>query len=480
MRSLHGLQWTAFALFALGLAAYQYYVFTRFNIVLFDYRAFWCGGHALAQGLDPYRTASLLSCEQIAMPFHLASAQHGVVIPAPLPGYALALFVPLALLPYPVASLLWMVVLIGCSAECVILCARVTGANPLLCAWTFVVPAVMLWIPYGELAVVSLFGALVSAYGLSRSRYALCALGACIAAIEPHIALGAWISLILWERHARLPLIVGGSALAALWLSTGLHRAVEYLTQVLPVHALAEVARGNQYSATWIAHLAGLDAHWSVRTGLICYAIMTAGGVALAGRLNSRTGAPGWLVLLPLAACATGGSFVHEVQVTAALPFAVLFFQTAPGRARATAAAIVIALALPWYQVLWMPIVIVLVVICAFTIGTYAIDRRYGLYAAAAAGALCICLLHLEVQHVVIAASHAIPRELASPSPLASVPWGRASWREESAITAALVAEKGITWLALIAAFTGAVYALRDAPLARGATRTNSAYLESA
>lgn len=66
-----------------------------------DFRAFYCGGHVLMMGSDPYRVQPLLACENTVV----AGSESGVAIPAPLPGYALATFALFALLPYTVAIL---------------------------------------------------------------------------------------------------------------------------------------------------------------------------------------------------------------------------------------------------------------------------------------------------------------------------------------------------------------------------------------
>ncbi len=73
-----------------------------------DFAAFYCGALAARTGQDPYKTVSLESCQEtrVYRPGGMTLAKTGVD-PAPLPGYDFAIFVPLTLLPYRTAALLW-------------------------------------------------------------------------------------------------------------------------------------------------------------------------------------------------------------------------------------------------------------------------------------------------------------------------------------------------------------------------------------
>ena len=472
MRNRHW-GWVSVAVFAVLVAAYQYYAFASLHGLLSDYRAFWCAGHAIASGLDPYRASSMLACERIAMPSHLAGASAGVSVPAPLPGYALAFFVPFSLLPYPVAALLWTALLAAVSAICVPLLSRTLSSSALLCAWILVLPATMLWIPYGQLVPIAVFGALLAAGALARGRYGACALGLCLLALEPHLAVGAWIAVAIWERRMRLPLAISTLILLSVWYAATPQSAIEYLTAVLPLHALAELSRNTQYSASWIVHLAGLPDGMALRIGTLSYLLMTLLGIFLSARLTRWAGGHALFVLAPLAAAVVGGTFVHAAEIACAAPLALALCVASSGAVRSAFAALLIAVCIPWYQILLVPTLIPAVIVAAFVLASFLqSSRRDALVAATGAAVLAILLLQLQQRHVVIPERTALPAALTQPSDLVSWSWGRELWKSESQATASMLAAKSTTWLALLLLFGGAVYVSH--------TRTKSTNLESA
>ena len=79
----------------------------RATYLMGDFRAFYCAGAAVAQHANPYLEEPLRSCEQNAGPPAEPAFLRPVALPAPLPPYALALFVPFARLPFPAAALLY-------------------------------------------------------------------------------------------------------------------------------------------------------------------------------------------------------------------------------------------------------------------------------------------------------------------------------------------------------------------------------------
>jgi hypothetical protein len=89
-----------------------------------DFRAFYCGGAAIAQGANPYLEEPLHSCERrtrmTTKPAFLAS----VTVPAPLPPYALVAFAPLSRLPFPLAAALYGLLSIAAMCAAVALFAR--------------------------------------------------------------------------------------------------------------------------------------------------------------------------------------------------------------------------------------------------------------------------------------------------------------------------------------------------------------------
>src|SRR5579864_9102868 len=97
MRSKSNLLAVAAGVVALAIAGWQLVVFSQHQALFVDFRAFYCGGHALLQHANPYTASALLGCEQRPEPFGL----YAVAVPlvAPFAGYQLGAFALLALLP---------------------------------------------------------------------------------------------------------------------------------------------------------------------------------------------------------------------------------------------------------------------------------------------------------------------------------------------------------------------------------------------
>jgi hypothetical protein len=419
--------------------------------LLGDFHAFWCAGSAIAHGADPYRAAALAACEHASAPWGLYSAPAGLAVPAPLPPYALALFALLSQLPFPLAACVWFALLIGATWAGTALVSRALRVHFALAAWMFLLPAAVLWLPFGEAAPLALLGAALAAYALQRERWSLCALGLALLAIEPHLALGAWACVALFAPRARAPLAIAGSALVAIALAVHSGVFIEYLREVLPLHALAEVPRPVQYSATWLLDALGFSPSIALQVGAATYAASVAASVAIAKRLQRRWDDRSVLVFAPLAASVIGGTFVHSSEIVLALPFAALLAMREQGRIAAAAAVACAVLAVPWLQGgPQQTIVLVGAAVCAALVLLLSENSKlaFGALAGCAILAAALVLAHRES-----GAAHQ-PRTFPvteSRGELASASWGRYIWREQSAVSAADWLGKTPTWLALLA-----------------------------
>jgi hypothetical protein len=419
--------------------------------LLGDFHAFWCAGSAISHGADPYRAAALAACERASAPWGLYSAPAGLAVPAPLPPYALALFAPLSLLPYPLAACLWFALLIGATCAGIAVLSRVLRVNGAVAGWMFLLPATVLWLPFGEAAPLALFGAALAAYALQRERWSLCALGLALLAIEPHLALGAWICVALFAPRARAPLAIAGSALIATAVAVHAGIFIEYLRQVLPLHALAEVPRPVQYSATWLLDALGFSPAIALQAGAATYVGSIAASVLIAMRLLRRWNDRSVLVFAPLAAAVIGGTFVHSSEIALALPFAALLAVREQGRLAAAGALACAVLAVPWLQGgPQQTIVLVGAAVCAALVLLLNENSRLALGSLAGSAILAAALIlaHREPAAVHQPRTFPIPE---SRGELASASWGRYIWREQSAVTAADWLGKTPTWLALLA-----------------------------
>jgi hypothetical protein len=308
-----------------------------------DFVAFYCGAKVLPA--DPYLLEPLHTCEQTA--FRDATglnAEPYIVVPAPLPPYALALLEPIGALPFPFARAVWLTTSFVLSAVVVLVLHRLSGMRPaLLAAGVFVgltLPAAIVGqiVPFGVAALC------VAVFAVEQKRYAVAAVFAALTLIEPHLGLPVCLSLAILLPRARLPLLIACSVLLALSLSLGIDRNVEYFTRVLPAHARTEAdAFMWQYSLTSALMQVGASMRSALALGTLSYALMVAFAIVVARKQIASLG-EGGILAIPAAFALLGGSFVHLHQMAFALPLVALLY---PQRRTAVAAAFLL-LMFPW------------------------------------------------------------------------------------------------------------------------------------
>ncbi len=316
------------------------------NSWLFDFRAFYCAGKAVADQRDPYRTEPLRTCENATSGF---PAGRGLrfAVPAPLPGYALAPFVPLSRLPYPLAAALWIAILLASLGTTVAILNLICDLRK-----ETIFAALLLGAFYsvflGQFMPIVCAATVAAAFFTARGRDRVAALAAALAMLEPHLGLPVCLALFFARPRARGVLAGCGAAFALASIALlGPSSNLEYVRDVLPAHMLSEISNEGQYSLSYLAHLAGLGESASIRLGTLSYLVMLGAGI-LAGRIAAaRAGLPALLVLVPPAFAVFGGAFVHVQQLSIAIPAALVISGTR-SRAAQLCAVAVFLLAVPW------------------------------------------------------------------------------------------------------------------------------------
>ncbi len=390
---------------------------------LFDFRAFYCAGSAVAAHRDPYRTEPLRSCWNASKGF---PEGHGVpfAVPVPLPGYALAPFVLLSRLPFPVAAGLWVAVLLACFASTVVLLHRLCGWRVETIFAALLLSEGLRSVLLGQPVPIVCAGIVATAFLVSRGHDRAAALAATLAMFEPHLGLPVCFALFIARPRARAILLLCGAGLvliSAALLGTDLN--VEYLRDVLPAHALSEISNEEQYSLSYIAHLAGLGESAASGLGTLWYILMLGAGIA-AGRLAAgRTGMPGLLVLVPPAFAVFGGAFVHVQQLAVAIPAALVLSSTRSREARLCAVAVFL-LAIPWgaLALLSLNLLVVAGVALVLAHDLFALSALRSALVSAAATAVLIALVNSLGEHPVPAIGPIDPRDGLA---LAEVGWRR-------------------------------------------------------
>jgi hypothetical protein len=426
-----------------------------------DYRAFWCAANVLVHGGNPYQSVPLVLCERTAMPWHLYSALPNTAVPAPLPPYAIAAFVPLAAIPYAASCIVFMAILLTCTAACAVLASRLFAVPAIVPACAFALPAVYLWLPYGEIVPIALAAALFSIAMLRAGRPTLSAAALGVTAIEPHVALGAWIAVWIYRRRMRLPLTVAAGVLAALWIAASSQHVTQYVLRVLPVHALAELPRTSQLGWTWILHELGAPD----RTALQAAAAIAVSGIALsvciAGLLYRRREDDAVLIALPLAGAAVTATFLHAAQAAFLLPWAFAFWSAGDRKLRVLSLTAILLAAVPWLRLLSDPLLTLPVAAAAAACASAALqDRINALRCAVLTAALCAAVLFAHAHDRVVGPPlRSFPKNV--DSTLASASWGRYVWAHESRATIAVWAAKAPLWSAMLLLIGGTLLIIR-------------------
>ena len=310
-----------------------------------DFAAFYCGGKVLARHADPYRATPLDACERDALRESNMTIWPHLVAPAPLPPYALALFSLVTFLPFRAACVAFFFGSVAAIGVGIVLAARL-GRFP----FAFVALASFVSLGLGSLALgqvvpIAFAGLCASALALRAGRVRAATAFVFVTLIEPHVGIAAVAGLALLVPRARVPICIGVAALAALSLAAGgVALNVEYVARVLPAHAQSEVANFRaQYGLSTLLYQLGWSSDWALRVGAASYAAMLALGLALARRLRRAFDDDAFAVVTPCAAVLFGGTFVHDHQMSLALPFAFVLANYCASRVLLYAATIVLA-----------------------------------------------------------------------------------------------------------------------------------------
>jgi hypothetical protein len=314
-----------------------------------DFRAFYCASRVALQHDDPYLAQPLHACEA-GLGWNLFFERNPTVtVPAPLPSYDLAALAPLALLPFAVAAAAWAAVLALACIVSVVALSRSVAASWQAAFAVLAIALIVASLPFGEVVPIALACICMAGYFARQQRWLPAALSAAGAMVEPHLGLPVCVALAIWVPAARIPLAVCGCALAALALAfLGPATNWEYVTSVLPAHALSEGTRDTQYSLTAALYSLGAPQRLALSVGSAWYAAMVLLGSLVGGRLAKSTSNHAFLAFAPPAFAALGGTFIHVTQIAAALPAAMLLVGTARPPLRIPAFIALLLLAVPW------------------------------------------------------------------------------------------------------------------------------------
>lgn len=439
-----------------GLAVF-YVVGMAWSSKGFDFRAYYCAGVVAREGHDPYLAQPLHRCEQFRTDAQMADFARQTVLPAPFPGYAIALIEPLSLLPFRIALSIWSVALVLAIGVAAYALHRLTDLDPSL-----IFAALSLSVAWPSLGLGEVMPFIFCALALCArcaqiGQWELAALAAGAMLIEPHIGLPVCVSLAIWAPRTRA--ILAGIALSAAALSIATLGPVangEYITRVLPYHALAEIGADSQLSLTAVLHALHVNDGTAIAAGAASYAGMSVLGIALGRRLAAFYRTDAFLALTPPALAVVGGTFVHVTQTAVAVPLALALIACDP-KYRRVFAAVLVLLCVPW---VWLgsvnasPFAYVLVLYVALE--ALPVDFAYG-----AGLGVCgiVLLLTLSSAQLHSSAPSYPPASIAISSDLAEGGWARENLRYLSSGTLGSWARRAPTWAGLLLVWGAAVLA---------------------
>jgi len=386
-----------------------------------DFRAFYCAGSAIAHGANPYLEEPLRSCEVTAGPPAEPEFLRPVALPAPLPPHALLLFVPFALLPFPLAAACYGALLIASMAFAVALLQRVTGASSAVL--NVALAAITATVTYYVGQPVPLVLAALAGAALLVRRGRWVGASACVAAasIEPHVALAAIVGMFAVFPRARMPLVLCGVGLgAASVAAVGFPACVAYVREVVPAHALAN-AYEWQFSLTSLLTSLGVAVSVAIRWGELMFAVMLVLGVVVANRLRATNGDAAVMVIVPPAFALFGGVHVHFQQIAVAFP-AIVYVAVRNPRVRTLASTGLALAMIPW-NVMGASVLAGLAPLLAGGFGALTLGRRAGLALGVGAACVVLSVVGLAVAGFGPAPVHFVPHAY-PPGALAELSWG--------------------------------------------------------
>jgi len=304
-----------------------------------DFTAYYCAGSVARLQGDPYQAAPMEQCAA------------GASNPAPLPGYATALFSVASFAQPQIAGLGWMLFLCAALVLTVWALHAASGVSPIAIAAALVGTDLIAGASFGQISVVTVLGISLCALGLSRGRHVGAALAALLTLMQPQIGVPIVLSLFLWAPRTRLVLFVGVAALVALsYLHLGAKENAEYVQRALPAFGASEVPLHFQYGFAWILYFFGESEGRALVASAIQYGATVLLAIAFAPMIARRLDAPAALATFPAVAAVLGGPNLHLAELAAAIPFAVVLTGTT-ARTRGLAWFALVLLAVPWIAI---------------------------------------------------------------------------------------------------------------------------------
>jgi len=338
------------AVFALAVAAFGALLLLHaYKNTFLDLRAFYCAGHAFAQGLDPYRDASLRPCE-MALGTNVFASSVGFdqpTVPVPWPPYAMPLLALLGAMPFNAAATVWTLLNFAClgiAAE--VLRRALPQLSPVVIASFVLFAAVPTEAALGQPAGFELLAVAGAGWCVRLRSPAGIGIGLIVAAIQPYVALPLGVALLGSGAAARRAVVACAVLLAAGSMVLLARLTIEYVSVVAPEHARANVLEITQLSFTSLLAALGVPFEASRMLGVFLYVASLTLGLWAGARVAWGTQRPEALPWIATMFATLGAPYLHFQQLVCALPGALVILASAGAPRIVRVAAI--GLFVPW------------------------------------------------------------------------------------------------------------------------------------
>jgi hypothetical protein len=417
-----------------------------------DFKAFYCSGYVLVHGGDPYMAAPLARCEAMPEPKPLFFTKHSQVLPAPLPGYAIAAFVPFSFLPFTVASTLWLALLAAATLAALELFGRIGVASREFLAVALALILIAVCFPVGELPPIALFGIALAAWAGRERKPWFVALGVALTFFEPQIGLAMLVASVAIGRRFAIPALCAALVLGLVSLaSVGIAGNLEYLRVVLPAHLISELPSALQYSLSSILYRIGVTPNAAILAGRLSWLFML-GVVFWFARSSDVKSRPEVAFLAAPAFAVVGGPFLHLDHIALAVP-AALWIATSTGAPSWVRIGIAAALSLPILYIFSILQLAVLAPFIAAWIG-WAVSRRPIVGLRTAGAAIGLMLVFGVLAAVVGTGSMQTSPVAPIPADIAQASWARYIAQQHVMTSWTVLVVKAPIWIGVIATAT--------------------------
>jgi hypothetical protein len=307
---------------------------SRHTNVATDFKAFYCAGATVNAGGNPYLVAPFQRCGTpagSALPTFL----HTGVYAAPLPPYDVAAFRLIALLPFYVAALVWLVLSFAVLSLAVVLVARMSGIAPLGVFAALAMTTYLTNLAWGQIVPMVVGALTIAAFALRSRNHVLAGAACIITLLEPHIGFAVCLAVFLWAPKTRWTIAIGCALFGALSIATvGVSTVVDYFRIVLPLQAIAEAPATYQYSLTWLMYILGASEALAVKIGSVSYVFAAALALWLARAVSRHLKAPEFIAFVPAGVVVFGGPFVHTTQTSISILLGLMLIGLVSERAK--------------------------------------------------------------------------------------------------------------------------------------------------